>query len=361
LHLLDKRAARILFTALVFALALGLLYVARRTFIAFLFAIFFAYLVEPAIGRLEKPVGRGAAIAITYAVLVGALVVFFVFVGPNMAHQAQRLSESLPSLVEKIGTGEIAETLGAQHGWSINSREQARSFLIAHRNDLLNLLQRAGLRVAEAAKQSWLLIVVPILAIFFLKDASRFRLALLSFMETRAQRDFVDRVLDDLNTMLAHFIRAQLTLAALSLVVYTSFLSIARVPYAFLLGTAGGIMEFVPVAGPALAAVMILGVAVLMSYPHWLLLLIFLASWRMVQDYVISPRVLGRSIEMHPLVALFGVLAGGEIAGVLGVYLSIPVMATLRIVWREWQEYSAKRQMTPLTEYEPQPAPARRL
>ena len=49
----------------------------------------------------------------------------------------------------------------------------------------------------------------------------------------------------------------------------------------------------------------------------------------MVQDYVISPRIMGASVELHPLAALFGILAGGEIAGVLGVYLSIPVMASL--------------------------------
>ncbi|MBA3916670.1 MAG: AI-2E family transporter [Acidobacteriales bacterium] len=359
--LFDKRAARILLTVLAFALVLGFFYVTRRTLIAFLFAILFAYLVDPAICRLERVVGRGAAIAITYALLIGLVAVLFTFVGTNIGHQAQRLSESLPGLIEKIGSGQIAEQLGAQHGWSLHTRDQVKDFLVSHREDLLGLLQRVGLRLADVAKESWLLIVVPILAVFFLKDAGRFRNALLSFMQTRAQHEFVDNVLHDLNRMLAHFIRAQLTVAALSLVVYTAFLSIARVPYALVLGTAGGIMEFVPVVGPAVAALVILEVAVLSSYPHWLVLLIFLAAWRMVQDYVISPRILGKSIEMHPLVALFGVLAGGEIAGVLGVYLSIPVMATLRIVWRQWQAYSAKRQMTPLTDTETQPLGGRRL
>ena len=61
------------------------------------------------------------------------------------------------------------------------------------------------------------------------------------------------------------------------------------------------------------AAMMI--VAVLTGYQHWLLLLLFLFVWRMVQDYVISPRIMGASVELHPLAALFGILAGGEIAG----------------------------------------------
>jgi predicted PurR-regulated permease PerM len=123
------------------------------------------------------------------------------------------------------------------------------------------------------------------------------------------------------------------------------------VNYFLVLGTAGGMMEFIPVVGPLMAAVVIIGVALLMSYPHWLILVIFLGAWRIAQDYAISPRIMGRSMELHPLAALFGVLAGGEIAGVLGIYLSIPVMASLRIVWRRWRLYAEKKRFGPLNEY----------
>ncbi|HLB88677.1 MAG TPA: AI-2E family transporter, partial [Terriglobales bacterium] len=107
----------------------------------------------------------------------------------------------------------------------------------------------------------------------------------------------------------------------------------------------------IPVVGPLVAALLILGVALLLSYPHWLMLLIFLGLWRMIQDYLVSPRIMGKSMELHPLAAIFGVLAGGEMAGVLGVYLSIPVMASLRIVWRRWRLYAEKRRFGPLNEY----------
>src|SRR5581483_1106998 len=172
-----------------------------------------------------------------------------------------------------------------------------------------------------------------------------------SFVNTRPQREFMEGVFGDLNQMLAHFIRAQLTLAALSLVAYMSFMGIMRVPYALVLGTAGGIMEFIPVVGPLVAAVVIVGVSLLLSYSHWIVLLIFLGAWRIAQDYAISPRVMGEKMESHPLAALFGVLAGGEIAGVLGIYLSIPVMASLRIVWRRWRLYAEKKRFGPLNEY----------
>lgn len=349
---IDTRTTRVLFTVLLFALALGFLYIARSTLIAFLFAIFFAYLMDPAVSRVEKWVrGRGRAVALIYFLLVVLLGTFFFLVGPRIAHQAQRLSESLPSLLERVGSGQIAEQIGAEHGWSPVSIQQLKGFLANHRNDLLNLAQRAGLRLAEVAQQAWLLVLVPILAVFFLRDGRAFSRVMLSLVGERPQRDFLEGVLSDLNQMLAHFIRAQLTLAALSLVAYTSFLGLMRVPYALVLGTAGGILEFIPVVGPLVAAVIILGVALLLNYPHWLLLLVFLGAWRLVQDYVVSPRIMGKSMELHPLAAIFGVLAGGEMAGVLGVYLSIPVMASLRIVWRRWRLYAEKKRFGPLDEY----------
>jgi predicted PurR-regulated permease PerM len=158
-------------------------------------------------------------------------------------------------------------------------------------------------------------------------------------------------VLNDLNQMLAHFIRAQLTLAALSLVVYSVFLGSMRVPYALVLGFIAGFLEFIPVIGPLVAAITILAVALLLSYKHWLVVLIFLGFWRLIQDYVSSPRIMGESMELHPLAAIFGVMAGGEVAGILGIYLSIPVMATLRIVFRRWRLYAEKRKFGPLSEY----------
>ena len=352
MSLIDARTSRVLFTVLMFALALGFLYIARRTLIAFLFAIFFAYLMDPAVSRVEKWVrGRGRAILVIYLLLVTLLVTFFFFVGPQIARQGQRLSESLPKLLETVSSGQIAEQIGKEQGWSVHTRLQLSSFLASHRNDLLELAQRAGLRVADVAKQAWLIIVVPILAAFFLKDGRAFGEVMTSFVHSRPQREFLEGVLGDLNQMLAQFIRAQLTLAAFSFIAYIAFMELTRVPYALVLGTAGGMMEFIPVVGPLVAAVLILGVAMLLSYPHWPILLAFLGAWRLVQDYVISPRVMGKSMELHPLAAIFGVLAGGEIAGVLGIYLSIPVMASLRIVWRRWRLYAEKKRFGPLNDY----------
>ena len=350
MSLIDTKTARVLFTVLIFTLALGFLYVARETLIAFLFAIFFAYLVDPAVSRVEKWThSRGWAIAAIYILIIGLLITFFFIVGPRIGHQAQTLSQSLPSLVEQVGSGQIAEQIGSEHHWSRETIIQIKSFLVNHREDMLRIAQRIGVRVAAVAKQSWLIVLIPILAAFFLREGQMFRGTLVSFINARPQREFVENVLKDLNDMLAQFIRAQLTLAGLSLLVYSAGLGTMQVEYWLVLGTAGGMLEFIPVVGPLTAAVLIIAVSVLTG-SHWLAVIIFLGIWRLIQDYVITPRVLGKSTELHPLAAIFGVLAGGEIAGILGIYLSIPVMASLRIVWRRWRLYAEKRRFGPLTE-----------
>lgn len=341
-----------LLTALLFALGLGFLYIAHRTLVAFLFAVFFAYLVDPAVSRVEKVThGRASAILVIYVLILGLLFTFFFFVGPSFMRQTQRLGQSLPKLVEDFDPGKLAGRVGAEHGLSATTQQDLSVFLSSHRDYILQLAQRAGLRVAEAAQQSWLLILIPILAVFFLRDGQAFGQVMLSFLKTPAQREFLQGVLDDMNRMLAQFIRAQLTLAALSFLAYLSFMGLLGVSYSVALASTGGALEFIPVVGPLVAGLVIISVALLSGYPHLVLLLIFLICWRLVQDYVVAPRVMGRSVELHPLAAIFGVLAGAEVAGVLGVYLSIPVMASLRIVWRRWRLFAEKQRFGPLNEY----------
>jgi len=349
LLLTDSRTARVLVTVLLFALGLGFLYVTRETLIAFLFAIFFAYLMSPLVAHLEKVLkGRGRAIAVIYTLLLALVVVFFVIVGPKVTRDAARLGHALPGLLDKLSSGELKDNLVGR-GWSESTSKAIQGFLVTHQNDITDLAQRIGLRAADVAKQAWLLLIVPLLSIFFLKDGRAFSTFLLSTIQSRPQREFLENVLNDLNQMLAHFIRAQLTLAALSLVVYSAFLGIMRVPYPLVLGTIGGVLEFVPVVGPLVAGLTIITVALLTSYPHWLVIIVFLAVWRVIQDYVSSPRIMGESMELHPLAAIFGVMAGAEVAGILGIYLSIPVMASLRIVFRRWRLYAEKKKFGPLT------------
>ena len=347
----DARTARVLTTALLFALGLGFLYVARETLVAFLFAIFFAYLMSPVVSYLEKVLrGRARAIAVIYILLLGLIVLLFVSMGPRIGRESARLGQSLPAFTQ-MSSGQIADQLEKRHGWNSRVVNLLRDYLASHSDEIAALAQNFGLRIADVAKQAWLLVIVPLLSIFFLKDGRAFSQILLDLVQSRPQRELLQGVLNDLNQMLAHFIRAQLTLAALTLVAFGIALSAMRVPYAFVLSALGGLLEFIPVVGPMVAGLAIMAVALLTGFPHWLGLIIFLGCWRLTQDYVSSPRIMGHSMELHPLASIFGVMAGGEIAGILGIFLSIPVMASLRIVFRRWRLYAEKRKFGPLNEY----------
>ena len=174
----------------------------------------------------------------------------------------------------------------------------------------------------------------PILGIFFLKDGQSIGRNLVDMGRSLEEKKILRGIVGDVNVMLGSYIRAQLILASLTLLVYTVVLSVLHLKYSFILGPLAGIFEFVPVVGPAIAALMVFVIAVLTSYPHLIWVVLFLGIWRVVQDYVNAPRIMGESLEISPMVQIFAVLAGGEIGGVVGALISVPAVATLRILWK---------------------------
>jgi predicted PurR-regulated permease PerM len=347
----DRRTASVLITILLFIGVGAFIYGASRVLIVFLLAILFAYLLEPLVSRLEAWTAvsrgsRGLAVLEVYAVLCIAIAVVFLFIGPRIVEQAGNLLEALPGLFQKVSSGQIALQIGSKRGWSYATQMRLQEFVANHSNAILGFVTSAAGRVAIFAQNTIWILLIPILAVFFLKDGRRFTERLLEMVERRQQKRFLEGITDDLSEMLARYIRMQLILAGLSLAAYIVVLSILRVPYAAAVGAIAGVMEFIPVVGPLVGAIAILGVAFLANYHHLIIVAAFLGIWRIVQDYVTTPRLMGQRLQLHPLAVIFAVLVGAEIGGVLGVYLSIPIAATLRIVWRRWQRVYANTKPT---------------
>ena len=126
-------------------------------------------------------------------------------------------------------------------------------------------------------------------------------------------------------------------LALITFVGWSAVFLLAGVPYALVLAGVGGALEFIPVIGPLTAGVVTIGVSLFAGYTHPWLLVAFVLVWRGIQDYGFAPLIMGRGIEIHPALVIVGVLAGGELAGVAGMFLSVPVIAAARIVWRRLQ------------------------
>lgn len=341
----DSRTARALVTILVFVVVAWFVYEVRNTLILVLFSVFFAYLLEPIVLRIERsPIGRnsrGLAILETYVICGGFLTLLLFIFGPRIADDMRQFIQSIPSLLDRVASGKIVWQLGSRHGWSYDTQVRIEQFIAGHRDALETFTSRIGASIAGSLKHAIWFLLIPILAIFFLKDGRSLADAAIRTFNRRQQRRFLRDVAKDLDEMLASFIGAQLILAGSATLVLTSFFWLMHLPYGLALGVTAGFLEFIPVVGPLLAAVLILGVGFLEGFPHLLWIALFLGLWRLVQDYLISPRVMGNKVELHPLAAIVAVLMGNEIAGVIGVYLSIPLAATLRILWVRWQHTRA--------------------
>ncbi len=135
--------------------------------------------------------------------------------------------------------------------------------------------------------------------------------------------------------MLRRYIRAKVSLEAWSLAFYSTTMLLLRFPHAIALGVLGGVLEFIPVAGWMISAAIIVAVGIL-THGHWIWMAALLGIWRMAMDYFISPRVVGQNLEIHPLIVIFAVMVGGEIDGIVGIYLSIPLMLVIRVIWRNF-------------------------
>jgi predicted PurR-regulated permease PerM len=144
--------------------------------------------------------------------------------------------------------------------------------------------------------------------------------------------------MEDVHRLLGSYIRALVLLSLTTFLVFAVVLTIMGVPYALLLSALAGVVEFIPAAGPLLAAVVILTVALFAGYGHLAWILIFLIIYRLFLDYVLQPHFMREGVALPPLVIIFGVLAGEQIAGALGMFLSIPVLAILRILYVRYQK-----------------------
>jgi predicted PurR-regulated permease PerM len=148
-----------------------------------------------------------------------------------------------------------------------------------------------------------------------------------------------DEFFQDVNSTLAAYIRAQLIACLLIGSICTAAFAVAQVRYALVLGVVAGLLEFIPLLGPLVVAVIAGTIAGFDSASKALLILIFLGALRITQDYFLYPRIIGSGIHLHPLAVILAILAGHEIAGVAGIFLAIPVIAVLTVTYRHWLEH----------------------
>ena len=197
-------------------------------------------------------------------------------------------------------------------------------------------------------------VLVPVLAFFFLKDVNLVRLAVLRMFPVGPHRARAEAMMADINLTLAAYTRAQLISCVMIGIICTLGFYTIGLKYALLLGILAGIFEFVPVLGPATIGIVVVLVAAFGEYPTkaWYVAA-FLIALRICQDYVIYPRIVRGGIHLHPLMIILAVLAGEQIGGIPGVFISIPIVAIGSVVYRHILEHRGSRSVMSLWIEEP--------
>jgi len=342
-RILDPKTLRVVWTVLVVGGALALVYLLRTVLLVLAFSVVFAYLIFPLVKLVERFLPRSTrrplAIGVVYLVLVAALSTLVALVGPPLGRELAALGQKFPEMSEQIKSGRVISNIFPRWGGAEILDEMVR----AHLPQVVEYVQHGLTSALGWLSGAWVVVMIPIFAFFFLRDAERIAEAVTGAITERGgRRELSETIAQDLHTVLGEYVRALVLLCAVTFVVWTILFLVAGVPYALVLAAIGGALEFLPVVGPLAAGVTVVAVALFSGFGHAGFLALFILIWRLVQDYVSSPLIMGRGVELHPGLVIFGVLAGGELAGVAGMFLSVPVIAGLKVVWRRLRDFRAE-------------------
>jgi len=328
---IDQRAARYAWTAALVVLALFLVYLLRRTLFIFVVALLFAYLLSPLVNLLDRFLPgrtRTPALTLAYAIFVGAVVLLGQQIGSRVAKQASQFGKDFPAMLANWEKP-APKTTPEINSLKAQVVEKVRQQIAESSNRILSAVAAAGFTLAGDLLY---VVIVPILAFFFLKDGKAMRDHILGLADDGPRRALLDDLMADIHLLLAHYMRALVILSLAAFSAYSLAFSLMGVPFAVLLAVVGGLLEFIPMLGPLTAGLLIVIVGAV-SGANVPAIVIFLLAYRVFQDYILSPHLMGQGVELHPLLVLFGVFGGAEVAGIAGTFLSVPVLALARIIY----------------------------
>jgi predicted PurR-regulated permease PerM len=336
---------------LILAVAAGLwlLYALQGVILLLVLSMLFAYLIAPLVeflcrpvtwGRRPRVIPRPLAIAMVYLALFASVGFASYVLLPLLGAQVTEFGRQVPSY--------MAYARDHLQTWQrfMNPDHLPQSIREA--------IDRAFARTVDAAGDSvshgfggllpllgylpWV-ILIPVVAFFLLKDGTSFRRSILLTLPRGRLRGRGAEVFEDINDTLAAYMRAALLACLLVGVLCTIGFVLIDVPYALLFGVVAGLLEFIPLVGPLVVAVGATLVTSFHSVNQAIAVLVFLGTLRLVQDYVVFPRLVRRGIHMHPLGVILAILCGAELAGIAGIFLAVPAVAVLSVMHRHLLEY----------------------
>ncbi|HSD98690.1 MAG TPA: AI-2E family transporter [Patescibacteria group bacterium] len=325
-----------LFFFLLSALLIWFLYAERAILSPFVLAAVFAYLFNPIISFFSEKlrIPRTIAIFVVYGVIIG----LFIFVTLQISHQV--FEESSELRIFATHTLQNAKTqLAGLPDWARPTAYQLLTEL--QKSRFLTFFTTPSLFpfVSEAISRIISFFIFLFSGFYFLKDGGSFFKKFIRIVPIR-HKENIENLLREINVVLSKYLRGQIFLIALMSIVTYIALSIIGVRFAVSVAIFSGFAEVVPVIGPIIAGAVAVGVVLITGQVHFgfsplnaaIIIAFIYFALRHLEDYFVIPHIMGKITKLPPFVIFFAVVAGGHIAGILGLILAVPFAAITKLV-----------------------------
>jgi predicted PurR-regulated permease PerM len=297
-------------------------------------ALFLALGLEPVVAALEhRGMRRGAAVAVVFVGVIALFVGFISAIAPTLVTQGTELSKAAPDLVTSFQNSSLVKTLDQKYGLisSITTQIQSR---LANGQAVVQLFGGvfgAGAAVVSGAFSAF---TVLVLTLYFTASLRSMTEAAYR-MVPASRRPRVRLLADEIMRRVGGYIAGQVAIASINGLFTFIGLSVLRLPYAAVLAITVGIFGLIPLVGATLGAVIVVVVGLFHSWQYAVIILIYYLIYQQVENYVISPRIMARTVSVPGAVAVIAALAGGTLLGVLGALIAIPVAAGILLIMQE--------------------------
>lgn len=314
----------------------------RIIFPPLVLALIFVYLLNPIVSMQERRgVPRLLATFITYVVFLSILGVGMAYLIPVVSDQVTGFVRSVPDLLDR--TQDWVRDLSDRLGVDIGQEEGAFSLLQENLQGG-SLVGRLTSFTAGVLHVALIVVLGPILAFYLLVDLPKIRQGIRALIPAR-RRDEADALGDKLSAAVGGFFRGQLLVATFVGGASMLALYIVGLPYWALVGLIAGVTNLIPLIGPFIGG----GIAVFIAFttddtaagflmhpePGWPLALasaIALLIVQQIDNHIISPNVVARTVKLHPVTVMLSLLAGGTLLGLWGMLLAVPTVAAVKIL-----------------------------
>jgi predicted PurR-regulated permease PerM len=320
--------------ALAFVLLRYVVYQVRIIFIPLAVALVITYLLNPLVTRLvRRGVRRGIAVGVIFIGFLALAAVVLALTGPLVAVQVRGLFDDFPGYLQKAtkAVNDFAAGRGLKYRLRVSSRDLVR-LARDNRTALTSLLGGVRSFVGGVVHVVVEVVVGVVLSVYVLVDLPKIQRGLTELIPRRRRAEILE-VGREVGRACGGFFRGQLLVAAFVGMASAIGLSLVKLPFAALVGIVAGIFNLVPLIGPFIGAVPAVFIGLLSGHPiRALYAVIVLLVVQQIDNHLVSPTVMGKTVRLHPIVVMLSLLAGGAVAGVFGMLLVIPGVAAGKVV-----------------------------